>query len=225
MRLGKRSLSSGVPWICFLLIWGEPAMLAPPNTQSKKHPSSATTQFHHAVLISTGGSFRINPDSEVCIDPLAVLLAHETFFERLTRVRGPTDSEWRYFRDGARVDEFPESVLVEVFAVPSNCSERDRMNGHPIWNEELREFMGSLYFQFRWLKVDEATRAQIVSARTEELPWQPGVGHRAPQWRYYLEIESGKIPITDSLSVEIFSGDGRQLTRVISGMERASPWP
>ena len=221
MRATTSDFGCAVRWICLTLIWAEPMVLMPPDALPKKHPTPESTEFHHSVLISSGGFFRIGSNSSICIDPILVFLTHETFFDRLTRVRGLSDLEWRYIRDGKPVEEFPESLSLEICAVPSWCS-RGTL-GYPDWNGKLWDFMDSLSFVFRWVKSADGTPAQVISMRTSALP-EPGNGG-APQWRYYFQIEAGRVPITDSLSVQIFSGDGRELTRVVSGMERASPWP
>jgi hypothetical protein len=81
--------------------------------------------------------------------------------------------------------------------------------------------MNSLHFSIHWLKGSEAAPAEVISIHWDSFP-RPDDG-AAPQWRYYLRIRSAKVPITDSLGIEVLSRDGNILTRFVSGMERASP--
>ena len=224
MLSAGRDFNFPVRWMWYLLTLAGTTVLPLPAAPPKKRAPSGITEFHQKVLISMGGSFRIGDGGAACIDPLVVFLAHETFFERLIRVQDPSDFGWRYFRDGKAVEYFPESLSVEIYAVPIYCDERIRVFGFPDWGYELRDFMDYLRFEILWRKGTQEARAKIISTRTKQLLARQR-GGPAPQWRYYLEIESANVPITASLSVEILSEDGRKLTRVISGMERASPWP
>jgi hypothetical protein len=160
-------------------------------------------------------------DTQTCIDPLAVILEDESFFEGLRRIRGNSALGWRYLRDGQTVERFPNSLSIEVRAVPSYCPQRRAFPPWPLWNDKLVEFMGALRFKLQWLEGSKFTPAEIDSLRTSTFPAE---GAAWPRWSYCVEIWSVGIPITDDLSVEVLSPDGQRLVRMIGGMDRADPF-
>jgi hypothetical protein len=64
-----------------------------------------------------------------------------TCFQGLLRARGPAALEWQYRRNGQNVERFPESLSVEITAIPSYCAQPRQL---PVWTDKLIEFMGAL---------------------------------------------------------------------------------
>jgi hypothetical protein len=156
-------------------------------------------------------------DSSICVDPLGVILSHDSFFQGLLRVRGPAALEWQYLRNGQNVERFPESLSVEIVAIPSYCAQPRQL---PVWTDKLIEFMGALRFELQWVEGGKFTPGEIVLVRTSALPPE---GMAWPRWRYDLQVKSVNVPIADDLSIEVYSPDGQRLVRVIGGMDRADP--
>jgi hypothetical protein len=189
----------------------------PKKRSDKKIPGEVI--FDRRVLVSTGGYFHLPFDSRTCIDPVGLILEDESF-QGLMRVRGPAEFTWRYLKNGGIVERFPNSLRVEIRAVPSYCDRRPLLPPWPMWSEKLVDFMGALRFKLEWMEGSKVIPAEIDSVRASS---SSAEGITWPRWTYYLETWSVNVPITDDLSVELLSPEGQRLVRVIGGMDRAEP--
>jgi hypothetical protein len=175
------------------------------------------TDFHGAVMIaldSTGFSAR-----RLCI-PLGVVLESRDFFDGLQRVRSPLEMEFHYRKGSKPVEEFPESLLVQIRVVPAVCGLGEIGVGphQPlVWDEQ---FMRSWRFQLNWVVGARVNPVDIISTEGW-IPAQNTAGD--DQWRYNFQIDSRKIPIASNLKLEVLSPDGQLLARLIGGMDRAIP--
>jgi len=203
----------GVPLLCAHLAFANGTSSLLKRHARGREPGA--TVFHDAALIQSGGHFRFPIDGRLCVD-FSVVIAHSTFFEGLRRDRGP-NSEWRYSRAGRVVERFPDSLSVEIRAVPTYCADE---RTPPFWTSELVDFMRGLRFVFSWVETGQFRPAEIWSEERASLLPEGGAW---ALWRYCFDIGSVKVPISDDLSVEVCPPAGPRLVRVIGGMDRASP--
>jgi len=184
--------------------------------KKRETPAQARTVFHRGASLGLR-FFDSSTDPRVC-GGAAVSLMSSDFFEGLVRVRDPLGMQFRYSKDSQPVEQFSDTIEAEIRVIMHDCADPFQRSIPPSRDDP---FMSRLRFDFCWMRGGQATPAETILSERRPVPY-PEDGS-SPQWRYYFRIRSQQIPITDSLSARVMSPDGKELVRIVSGMERADP--
>ena len=129
-----------------------------------------------------------------------------SFFQKLVRIDGPGGG--KFFKNGQRVETFPESVRLEVEPWVFDYS---RWDPHLFlmapWPSKIPEEFLELRFHLRWTGSESRDLGEVRSKLITEV-W-PEL--RLP-WKWYtLEVPAKNVSLTDNLEIRILSSAGKQL--------------
>ena len=205
-----------------------PGLLAVSLLQALERPASAAgkarktsagagvTLFHRGAWM-TWKRFESNDNPRLC-GGVSLSLTSSDFFEGLIRVHDTGAMQFRYSKGSQPVDQFPDAIGVEIRATLHDC---DDPLERPIPPLTVAAFMTRLRFEFCWMRGAQAKPAKTILSQRHAEPL-PADGS-FPQWRYYFQIRSSQISINEDLSVRVMSPEGRELVRLVSGMDKATP--
>jgi hypothetical protein len=162
--------------------------------------SAATEQKRKYSKTVSFGVRRVHVD-DACMTIYASLLAPD-FFDNLERIQTPQGAEFRKKSDVVKT--FPETIFVKIRAFVSKCG-----GGSTAEQEALSEvkLMESLSFEASWERDSETrTIGQVSIKRSPKT--RSAFYH---DWVYELSVPSRDVPLTDHLTVSIFTQDGKSI--------------
>ena len=221
MRLSERTRCRSPQRVLSALLFGAALLtggaIAAVGGEHPRAEAASVTRFDGAAGIALD-NIGFGP-RRLCM-PIGVALESGDFFYGLERLRGPHELEFHYRKGTTVVSEFPEFLIVEVRAVPSNCELGELgvgLHSALVWDER---FMRSWRFRLTWVNGAQERPVDVISTEA----WKPlRMMAGPPHWNYCLLVRSKSIPITADLKLEVLSPEGQRLARLIGGMDRAVP--
>lgn len=179
----------------------------------EKQPPRVTAprlEFQKDVALEVG-DFPLPLNSKICV---AVLVGLESgdFFKGLTRMQ--TASGVQYRKGNTLIETFPDTLKILIRAKAIRCDLTPSWLG-PRLNDH---FMKSLRFEAASKRGLMSVPAEQISSSAYKVPFTES---GPDQWAYELVIGLNKVPITDQLTVSVFSENGKLLTRITGGLDRA----
>ncbi len=138
------------------------------------------------------------------------------FFENLRNIQSQGRTEYRL--KGQPVASFPDSLTIEIVAIPRNC---DRHVEDELASEN-QELMDHLTFGVQWKKGVTMTSADQpiyggFKHTREPLPLSP-YGDTADMWKFTITIKSTGVSLDQHVIVSVYTENGKDIARLSSSL-------
>jgi hypothetical protein len=144
--------------------------------------------------------------TEVNIDKACVLLSASMssgeFFKNLDRTDSASGEE--FYKDSRRVLEFPDRITIRIQAVNLPCIPSQIA----VPRDSLSTLLHGLRFEAQWQRSLTLRFAKVVSVKL----FRPPVSELTDTVTYVLAVEAARVPLTNSLIIDVDSSDGKKLT-------------
>ena len=183
------------------------------SSAREKRPPKVTVaplEFQKQIVLQVG-DFPLPWNSEICV-ALIVGLESGDFFDGISRT--PSASGVQYRKGSVVVLTFPDTVKMLIRAKAVRCDLTPFLMGPRLDDH----FMESLRFE-------AASKRELLSVPAAQIS---GTAFKVPftelgpdQWAYEVLIRLKQVPITNQLTLSVFSENGELLTRITGGLDRA----
>jgi hypothetical protein len=151
---------------------------------------------------------------ETCVLFTAVLISGD-FFKDLYVYSTSNTVEFRRRNAKATYVSFPESLLVDVWAVTSDCRDipPDYEKTLPAsLPKDTTSLMAGASLKVAWKSADEIRPLGLLATQEQHDPFRF-------QWYYPVTVPSGNVPLTDSLIIDVSLRNGQCQTRLIANLD------
>jgi len=179
----------------------------PMKVRLKRTPFGIGTEAGHGAL----------KYHDTCVSFSAILISGD-YFKDLYINKTPTTVEFRRKNEKQSYVNFPESLLVDVWASPNDCKglPPDYAKTLPDYDSRIPDgavgLMSGASFQVAWKRGDE-TRLLGLLATQQHYDNLRGI------WSYLLTVPSKNVPLTDSLIIDISLQNGVCQTQLTANLD------
>jgi len=200
----------------FLASWLLAFTVALPSVWAQPNHEKTVWNYDGGMTMMTDGSLDEGP----CFR-LSGRVTSDDFFENLKRV--DTKSGTFFRRGNDIVTEFPGKLRLNFVMYDQPCPDRMQKDGTRVYLNHT--IMSSLRIRFFWKRGTELRPAPgVVAVKKEAQPvpyFATQYTKELPQmyeWFFQFDVPSDGVPVTDSLVIVLYKGDGRIAARVAARM-------